>query len=59
MTGLAVVFNAFLIGGAARNNRGVNGSDDGGTDSHTSGWSVVAGLRRHGGNTKPMEVDVI
>ena len=34
-------------------------SDDGGTDSHTSGWSVVAGLRRNGGNTKPMEVDVL
>ena len=33
-----------LIGGAARNDRGVNGSDDGGTDSHTSGWSVAAGL---------------
>ena len=31
---------SFLIGGAARNDRGVNGSDDGDTDSHTSGWSV-------------------
>ena len=32
--------SSFLIGGAARNDRGVNGSDDGDTDSHTSGWSV-------------------
>ena len=51
--------SSFLIGGAAHNDGGVNESGDGGTDSHTSGWSVVARLRRHGGNTKPMEVDVI
>ena len=56
MMSVAVVFNvwSFFIGSAAHNDRGVNGSDDGGKDSLTSGWSVAAGLRRSRGNTKPM-----
>ena len=47
---------SFLIGGAARNDRGVNGGDDGGTQlALVDGVLLLDYVRRRGGNTKPMK----